>query len=308
MTRTNIRQVYIASTVSSLDLVVEDHATPSICTTKKISQWFKKNIQRFISHLVLPAQFIHNHRAIHVSHKSPTFYINQKLCAKIFAPENAEPITPNTKFILYYPASGERFERHHHHLKELAKRTKAHVLVFNYRGVGTSKGKIYCAQDLIDDGEAALKYLLNILHIPQQNILLLGHSLGGAIATAVAAKYDNVNLCNDRSFASVSKIAIATKMLRHFLPPSVIKYILKKTNWEIDSIQNYAKVRGRKFIIYSKKDKIIPYHIASLHKFFPLDDALSLPEEKKSHNLDLSESSVFETFVAKVQEILGIPS
>lgn len=62
---------------------------------------------------------------------------------------------------------------------------KIHILTVDYRGFGYSTGSPY-EKGLIIDGVAVVKWALEVANIPPEKIVLLGHSLGTAVATAVA--------------------------------------------------------------------------------------------------------------------------
>lgn len=64
---------------------------------------------------------------------------------------------------------------------------KIHVLTVDYRGFGFSTGSPTEA-GLITDGLTLVKWAIHTLHIPPERIILLGQSLGTAVATAVAEK------------------------------------------------------------------------------------------------------------------------
>lgn len=59
------------------------------------------------------------------------------------------------------------------------------MLTIDYRGFGNSTGSPSEA-GLITDGVATVKWALEVAQIPPERIVLLGHSLGTAVATAVA--------------------------------------------------------------------------------------------------------------------------
>lgn len=65
---------------------------------------------------------------------------------------------------------------------------KIHVLTIDYRGYGYSTGNP-TEEGLITDGVAAVGWALEVAHIPPERIVLLGQSLGTAVATAVAERY-----------------------------------------------------------------------------------------------------------------------
>ena len=64
---------------------------------------------------------------------------------------------------------------------------KIHVLAIDYRGYGYSSGTP-SEEGLIIDGVAAVKWALEVAHIPPERIVLMGQSLGTAVAVAVAER------------------------------------------------------------------------------------------------------------------------
>ncbi len=95
------------------------------------------------------------------------------------------------------------------------------VAAFNFRNVGKSTGKAYSEDDWIDDAITMVDYYRK-KGILTENILLNGHSLGGAILTMAAAKIyaqdkkksktphtvKSVKIINNRSFSDLSEIFI----------------------------------------------------------------------------------------------------
>ena len=65
---------------------------------------------------------------------------------------------------------------------------KLHVLAVDYRGFGYSTGSPD-EKGLIVDGVATVRWALDVAHIPPERIVLLGQSLGTAVATAVAEHF-----------------------------------------------------------------------------------------------------------------------
>ncbi|CAG8960407.1 hypothetical protein HYFRA_00008125 [Hymenoscyphus fraxineus] len=66
--------------------------------------------------------------------------------------------------------------------------SKIHILGLDYRGFGHSTGTP-TESGLIIDGIAAVDWALNIAKVPSDRIVILGHSLGTAVSTAVAEHY-----------------------------------------------------------------------------------------------------------------------
>jgi hypothetical protein len=129
------------------------------------------------------------------------------------------------------------------------------VLVFNYRGVGSSKGRV-TRDGLILDGDTAFQYIRDKMKVPEEKILLHGHSLGAGIAGEVAALHPYTNYCNDRSFISLSKQV--EEMFGKGRIGRLANRILIYFNWEFDSRVNWDKIKGKKLAIYHEKDCIIP--------------------------------------------------
>ena len=65
---------------------------------------------------------------------------------------------------------------------------KIHILTVDYRGYGKSTGSPNEA-GLITDGISLMGYAMDIAHIPPERIVIVGQSLGSAVATAVAEHF-----------------------------------------------------------------------------------------------------------------------
>lgn len=137
------------------------------------------------------------------------------------------------------PALGEHFQQ-----------LNWNVLLFNPRHVGESQAKwASSARDTILDAETAYQFA-KAQGVNKENILLWGHSLGGAIATAVAAQHKKVMLVNDRSFSSLSQ---EIKLLIGKLTAKLAVFL----GWEYDSVANFNKVQGKKVVILHPEDQVI---------------------------------------------------
>lgn len=88
------------------------------------------------------------------------------------------------------------------------------VVVFNYRGVNESKGRVLTGKDLEDDGETVVRTLLEkglsighdkeplLLKPDVSDLILDGASLGGAVAASVGEKFPSATLTTSRTFTS----------------------------------------------------------------------------------------------------------
>ena len=80
------------------------------------------------------------------------------------------------------------------------------VFVFDYRGYGKSEGKV-TREGTIRDGHAALDYVLSRDDVDPRRVFALGQSLGGAVATVVAAEREEFRaVALDSTFSGYRRI------------------------------------------------------------------------------------------------------
>jgi pimeloyl-ACP methyl ester carboxylesterase len=131
----------------------------------------------------------------------------------------------------------------------------AYVIGFNPPGVGMSPGATHSQDDIC----AALKSIVDNLHnngVPAQHIMLVGHSLGAAIAARVAAQFHEVDkrvkLFADRTMMSISEVVavkivatIPTQLLRRTLG-AILYYLLKALvklfKLELDVARDFVRI------------------------------------------------------------------
>lgn len=156
-------------------------------------------------------------------------------------------------------------------LKYIADQNGATVVSFNYPNVGGSTAVFLHSQtQLVQAGIAQVKRILD-KGIHPEFITLHGLSLGGAVATLVAAHFHTqpipkpVCLINDRSFASISKVV--SGMLRTSVLELPTNLILRLLQWDMNAAQAYKQIpENYKMIIVSKDDSVINYKFSSLYQ------------------------------------------
>lgn len=212
------------------------------------------------------------------------------------------------KYVIYFGGNLTHYEYNIDSLKEDARNLKANVVGFNLRGVGKSTGKAQSKDNLVTDGIAQVQRLID-QGVSPENIILNGHSLGGAIATLVAKHFHGlkqpINLFNSRSFSSITDFLVGyirllgKPKLGHkerlggivlgWLAKPIIKFVVSLVNWEIDAGSAFKKIPEayREYIVVrtNKKnrekamdDAVIP-HYASIHK--------ALSAERRDRKTDL---------------------
>lgn len=203
-------------------------------------------------------------------------------------------MTPNSKahlpthkkrFIIKFNGNGGQYQDFLPAYGYDVHKLNATVIGFNYRGVGHSKKIPLSFQDLVTDGIAQVQRLFDD-GATAEYILLDGHSLGGGVATMVAAHFHKINmyisLWNDRSFATISKAAagIISPALPGFAGSS-IETSVESTSWSImkpsgwdanvaDAYKNIPSEYKNHMFVAKKSDKSqgdgVISHQASLHK------------------------------------------
>lgn len=132
------------------------------------------------------------------------------------------PKAKDQKVIIHAVGNGDFYENHMRDYVRLAKKYPSYKMVgFNFRGTVASKGRAWSENDWIDDCIAVIEHYRK-QGIATENILLNGHSMGGAITTMAAAKLylqdvakakkanrtvkdvKSVKLINNRSFSNLA--------------------------------------------------------------------------------------------------------
>jgi fermentation-respiration switch protein FrsA (DUF1100 family) len=175
----------------------------------------------------------------------------------------------------------------------LSKRYAASVFVFDYRGYGRSEGTP-TIPGLLDDARAARALLAQRERVREQDIILLGESLGGAIAVDLAARDGARALVLQSTFSSLKEVAAV-----HY-PPILVDVLVAD---RLDSAAQIASYRGPLLQVHGEADRTIP--IALGRKLFAAagepKTLLALPGH--DHNDRLPESF----FLALDDLLHGLP-
>lgn len=122
-------------------------------------------------------------------------------------------------------------------------------LIFDYRGYGRSDGKP-SEQGTYRDAEAAWQYLTITRDIQPQQIVLLGRSLGAAIATQLAGRHTPAALVIESAFTSLTDLAAK---IYWFVPVR----LLSRYHYPV---ADYLKsVTSPVLVVHSQDDELIPF-------------------------------------------------
>jgi fermentation-respiration switch protein FrsA (DUF1100 family) len=125
------------------------------------------------------------------------------------------------------------------------------VLIFDYPGYGRSGGSpteagCYAAAD------AAYDWLAQVQHIPPEQILLFGNSLGGGVATDLASRRPHRALVLTRTFTSAPDVA---QTIYPWLPA---KWLMRN---RFDSLAKIGSCRRPVFVAHGDTDGLIPFSL-----------------------------------------------
>jgi uncharacterized protein len=110
------------------------------------------------------------------------------------------------KVFLHFHGAGANIGFNAKFARELH-RADGSVLLIDYRGYGKSKGNHPSETSVYADGEAAWNYLTSTKQIRADQIIIFGHSLGGAIAIDLASKHpEAAGLIVESSFSSLKEL------------------------------------------------------------------------------------------------------
>lgn len=164
------------------------------------------------------------------------------------------PPVESKKWVVVFNGVGGAYEYHLPALQRLAEDVNANILTFNYRGVCDSTG-LYAssASELMDDGVAILQFLKD-QDVPEEDILIYGHSMGGGVAAEVHAKLEHQGpFISESSFTNFIAAAQAKQ-------GKVMAKLLKSLNWELNGLNAIQQMKGqKKAIIVNRRDPTIDY-------------------------------------------------
>ena len=153
----------------------------------------------------------------------------------------------NKRLVLFFHGNAGNAYSRLGDLQALSEETASSVLLLSYRGYGKSEGKP-SENGVYMDAEAALLYATNELGFSEQQIFLLGRSLGSAVA---------INLAQHRDLAGLVLVSPLTSG-RDMAKEMGLGLIAGIAGTPLNSIDKVRDIPSPALFIHGDADKVIP--------------------------------------------------
>ena len=156
--------------------------------------------------------------------------------------------TSNTKTLVFFHGNAGNISHRLETIK-IFNNLGLNILIVDYRGFGLSTGKP-TENGTYLDADATWHYLIEEKLLSPNEIIIMGRSLGGAVATELARKVNPAMLILESTFTSMTAVSA---IHYPFMPTSLIVKHKYETNLKLKDI-NCPVV-----IAHSRKDEVIPF-------------------------------------------------
>jgi len=133
-------------------------------------------------------------------------------------------------------------------MRTLRNRARVNVLIFDYRGYGRSEGKP-SEQGLYADARAARRWLARRAGLAPEDIVMMGRSIGGAVAVELAAQDGARALILESTFTSLPDMAA---QIYPFIPA---RWLMRN---RFDSVEKIGAYAGPLLQSHGNADTIVP--------------------------------------------------
>jgi fermentation-respiration switch protein FrsA (DUF1100 family) len=153
--------------------------------------------------------------------------------------------------ILYNHGNGGNITDRTDAVLRLHERHGATVFIYDYRGYGKSEGQPN-ESGILQDARSARRWLANRSGIDEQEIVLLGYSLGGGVAVDLAAKDGAKGLILENTFTSLPDVG------RWYTRGLPLRWIMVS---RLDSKSKIPHYHGPLLQTHGDADKVVPYKL-----------------------------------------------
>lgn len=153
--------------------------------------------------------------------------------------------------LLFCHGNGEHLGFLGEEMSTLRSQLQINLFAFDYRGYGRSEGRPFEA-GVIADSEAAVNWLAQRANVSVRDIILMGRSLGGAVAVDLASRHGARGLILWNTFSSLPDTAA------RLLPWLPIRRLMRH---RFDSVAKIPKYQGPLLQTHGTADRIVPFDL-----------------------------------------------
>jgi fermentation-respiration switch protein FrsA (DUF1100 family) len=162
------------------------------------------------------------------------------------------PVENPSAVVLFCHGNGGNLTHRADLMQAMQEYVGATILVFDYRGYGKSEGEPD-EPGVVQDARAARAWLAERTGVSEKEIVLMGESLGGAVAVDLAASDGARGLILEDTFTSLGDMAA------YHYPWLPAKWLMKS---RFDSLGNIGRYHGPLLMTHGDSDTIVPISYA----------------------------------------------
>lgn len=202
----------------------------------------------------------------------------------------------NRPAVVYCHGNADNMTHFQNRIKFLAEKGYR-VLMFDYRGYGNSEGQP-SEKGLYTDLESFLDFVEKDYGITKNNIVIWGHSLGGAVVTDISARNNFKGVILEGTFTKLEDMkTYAAKFKSHSRSEEIFNNLLYASlplTQKFESINKITNIKSPLFILHAKADSTVPYWMSE-----------KLADENEHANLYISDKGDHDEYEWNNESILS---
>ncbi len=194
-------------------------------------------------------------------------------------------------FIMFCHGNGEHVAYNSDLVRHYHQEMNATVFAFDYRGYGRSEGRPHEA-GVLKDGHAAQHWFAERAGIQPDQIILIGRSLGGAVAVELAVENGAKALVLERTFTSMPDVAAR-------LYPLLPIRLLMRT--QFNSMAKIGEFQGPLLQSHGTRDSLVPHELGRR-----LFDAATSTQKEFYDEVGVGHNDAYsDGYCSKLKEFIG---